>query len=90
MLRILQANLNRSKTANDLLYQLAQEKRADVLILSEQYRNKESPKWFPGTLGTAAIWITEPNKIPVESNRSRSGFVWIKSGGLTYFSCYLT
>lgn len=90
MTLILQANLNRSMTANNRIYQVAQEKNADLLLLSEPYKNKNSPLWFSDPHGTAAIRILKPDKIPVDSHGNCQGFVWIKSGKITYISCYLT
>ena len=90
MIKILQGNLHRSKTANDLLAQLVLEKDADLLIISEQYQDRNSPTWFADTLGTAAIWIPNPVKVPVENHGAGKGFVWVKSRGITYVSCYLT
>jgi hypothetical protein len=81
--------MHRSKTADYLLHQLAVEKGAELLILSEQYRNKESTCWCSDLLGTAAIWI--PNReVHVESHGAGRGFVWVKSHNVTYFSCYFT
>ncbi len=54
---ILQGNMNRSWTADHLLQQTAKEKGAELLILSEQYRNKEVTGWYSDLLATAAIWI---------------------------------
>lgn len=42
MIQILQANMHRSPTAHDLIRQMVQERRADLLLLSKQYRNKSS------------------------------------------------
>lgn len=50
MIRILQGNMNRSRTADHLLHQLVVEKGAELLILSEQYRNKESTYWYSDLL----------------------------------------
>lgn len=90
MIQTVQANLNRSRTADDLLYQLACEKDVDLLLISEQYRNREPPSWFSDHLGTAAIWVRNPAKLQVRSHGSRGGFVWIKCKEVSYFSCYLT
>lgn len=89
MTHILQGNMNRSKIADCLLQQLAIERGAELLILSEQYRNRDSLSWYPDLLGTAAIWI--PNGgVYVESHGAGRGFVWIKCKEVTYFSCYFT
>ena len=90
MIKVLEGNLHRSKTANDLLAQLVLEKDTDLLIISEQYQDRNSPIWFADTLGTAAIWIPNPAKVPVENHGAGKGFVWVKSRGITYVSCYFT
>lgn len=90
MIRILQANINRSLTANQLLYQMGKEKGVDVLLISEQYKNYDSPAWYRDELGTAAIWVREPSRVRVAAHGSGRGYVWVKSAGITYFSCYLT
>lgn len=89
MIRIIQGNMNRSKTADQLLHQLAIEKRAELLILSEQYNNKKSAHWYSDLLGTAAIWI--PNGgVYVKTHKAGRGFVLVKSAETTYISCYFT
>ncbi|XP_033229118.1 uncharacterized protein LOC117180736 [Belonocnema kinseyi] len=90
MAGFLQANMHSSEEANDLLYQIVCEKNIDLLIISEQYRDRDSPTWFSDNLGTAAIWIRNSRGIPVEDHGSGDGCVWIKSKGVTYVSCYLT
>lgn len=90
MIRVMQANLNRSKTANELLYQLVYEKKSDLLIISEQYQDRQLPIWYSDDLGTAAIWIPDPGKVPVKEHGRGRGFAWVKCGSVTYFSVYLT
>lgn len=90
MIRILQANINRSITANDLLHQLGYEKEIDVFFISEQYRDYQSPGWYRDELGTSAIWIRDPTKMLVTEHGSGRGYVWVRSKELTYYSCYFT
>ncbi|XP_073984792.1 uncharacterized protein [Rhodnius prolixus] len=82
--------MHRSKIADELLYQLVFEKKVDLLLLSEQYQDKESPGWFSDLLGRAAIWVPDLGKVPVHVHGAGSGYVWVKSGEVTYFSCYFT
>ncbi|XP_046679323.1 uncharacterized protein LOC124366766 [Homalodisca vitripennis] len=37
------------------------EKQIDLLILSEHYRDRVGPNWFPDYLGTTAIWVPNTN-----------------------------
>lgn len=90
MIHILQANMHRRKIADELLYQLVFEKKVDLLLLSEQYQDKESPGWFSDLLGRAAIWVPDLGKVPVHVHGAGSGYVWVISGEVTYFSCYFT
>ena len=89
-MKIMQANLHRSKIADNLLAQLTLELEVDLLLISEQYKNTNKPGWYSDKLGTAAIYTTENNKSPVRSYASYKGFVSVQVGNVTYFSCYFT
>lgn len=90
MISILQGNMHRSKTANDLLNHRVLEEEIDLLILSEQYHNRDTTTWIMDNLGTAAIWVRNTRKLPIENRGSENGYVWVKSKGVTYVSCYFT
>ncbi|XP_033229068.1 uncharacterized protein LOC117180687 [Belonocnema kinseyi] len=90
MARFLQANMHRSEEANDLLDQIVPEKKINLLIISEQYRNRDSPTWYSDNRGPAPIWVRNSIGIPVEDHSSRDGYGWIRIKGVTYVSCYLT
>lgn len=90
MTRILQANLNRSRVANDLLHQIAREKDADLLLISEQYVYGQTSPWYSDDLGTAAIWIPNPGRVVVREHGCGRGFVWVRCRGTTFVSVYLT
>ncbi|XP_054015964.1 uncharacterized protein LOC128896631 [Hylaeus anthracinus] len=66
------------------------EKRAAVVIANEQYRDRDCSTWFRDDLGTAAVWITDPRRVRIDSHGAAAGHVWITSGVLTYVSCYLS
>lgn len=90
-MRILQINLNRSRTANSLREQIAQEKEADLMIISEQYTyENQKTNWFTDPSDTAAIWVVNKSLFSIEAKGAGPGYVWIRSNGVTYFSCYLT
>ncbi|XP_076549052.1 uncharacterized protein LOC143306153 [Osmia lignaria lignaria] len=82
--------MNRSRTAHDLLTQLCLEKDADIVLISEQYRDRDGTGWHSDELGTAAIWIPDPRRFTVERRGTGRGFVWVGSGDVTYVSCYFT
>lgn len=88
-MKILQCNLNRSRVADDLLSQLVRERGADMLLISEQYREKPS-SWYSDELGTSAIWVPDPAKILVADKGRGRGFVWVKCENITFVSVYLT
>lgn len=89
-MKILQANLHRSRMADDLLSRFILELQADLMIISEQYRDRDVPGWFTDTLGTAAIWVVDPRKTPIDEHGSGRGFVWVRSAATYYVSCYFT
>lgn len=87
MINIVQANLKRSKTANDLLTQLTY---ADLLIPNEQYQTRASTTCFSDKPSTPAIWMTNIDKMPVENHGAGDGYVWVKSGNIAFVNCCLT
>lgn len=89
-MRILQGNIHRSRTADNLLAQLRLELKIDLLILSEQYKDRNGPGWYADNLGTAAIWVPEAGKVTFEDSGAGRGFVWTKIDKVTYVSCYFT
>jgi hypothetical protein len=84
------SNLNRSKVANALLHQLAQEKGIDIVLISEQYSSYDSTDWYSDLTATAAIWVVNPREVQVMRHGLGNGFVWIECNDNTFFSCYLT
>lgn len=90
MVRALQINLDGGDTADGLLQQAVREKNIDLVFIGEQYTNRPIPDWYKDTLGRAAIWVTDAQKIRVEEHGAGEGFVWIKSAGVTYISVYLS
>lgn len=89
-MKILQANMHRSKTADALLDQLLIEKNVDIVVISEQYGRPKNGTWIEDTSRTAAIWIPTRSTITIEDRGCGTGFVWLKTNELTIFSCYLT
>ena len=59
MAKVLQINLNHCAVAHDLLFQLIREEKADIVIISEQYRDLSEPSWATDGTSTAAIWVYE-------------------------------
>ncbi|KAJ8977407.1 hypothetical protein NQ317_003188 [Molorchus minor] len=82
-------NLHRSRAADALLDQLRVEYDAALILISEQYRNRDGPGWYSDLLGTAALWTTSP-AVVVGQWDAGEGFVWARCGRVTYVSCYFT
>ena len=55
MVNIFYGNLNRRRIGNDPMQQFAREKKVDLLLLSEQFQDRDSPSWHLDLLGTATI-----------------------------------
>ncbi|XP_033222625.1 uncharacterized protein LOC117176482 [Belonocnema kinseyi] len=87
---IIQGNLGRSSLAADLLTQIAAEHKADLLIISEQYCGMGGGSWFDDNTGTAAIWVKNSSMFPVAETSKGDGYVWVRSGFITYISVYLS
>ena len=90
MTGVLQGNLHRCEAAQLLLPQIATERNADILILSEQYRNLMIPTWLSSASGTAAIWVRDGNKTRILASDASDDYVWVRVGAVTYVSVYLT
>lgn len=82
--------MHRSRIADNLLVQLALEHRSDILLISEQYRDRHEAGWYSDLLGTAAIWIPRTSSVTITSHGTGTGHVWAVSGGITYVSVYFT
>lgn len=82
--------MHRSRVANDLLTQLMLEYETDILLISEQYRDREDAGWYGDELGTAAIWVPRTSRITITKHGRGRGYVWVESGTITYVSVYLT
>lgn len=87
MTRIIQVNLNRCKAAQHLLLQTATEKKADVMIISEQ--NKTLPHWYSDTDGKSAIAMHQAIT-PEEVGNPGQGYAWVRVQGIRIYSCYVS
>lgn len=86
MLKFIQINLNRCKAAQALLSQVAVEKLADLVFVSEPNRS-EGTHWYMDKSGDAGIINTKKIRIENEGVTER-GFRWIMSQGIRFYSCY--
>lgn len=89
-MRVLQANMHRSKVADALIDQIAIEKQIDVAIISEQYKRRKNGTYYDDENKTAAIWLPRGSRFVVTQSGAGNGHVYVKSKSYTVMSCYLT
>lgn len=85
-MRIIQVNLNHCQAAQDILEQTVREMNIDVAIISEQYKDLDSPSWISSTSGKAAIWAC--GKLAIHENHKDFDFVRAKVDGIHIFGYY--
>uniref|UniRef100_A0A2S2NQQ6 Reverse transcriptase domain-containing protein n=1 Tax=Schizaphis graminum TaxID=13262 RepID=A0A2S2NQQ6_SCHGA len=88
MIRFLQINLGVCRSAQDLMVHTARECNADVVLISEQYRNaSEDVGWYSDAAGRAAVYIT--SGISVDATGPLDiGFRWVLINGMRVYSVY--
>jgi hypothetical protein len=90
MIRVLQINLNGCQAAQDLMVQIAEERRADLVIISEQYRNA-SNRWYSGSDSRSAIYApTTHLRITGVGHDNGGGWTWVEIEKLRLYSCYFS
>ena len=67
--------------AQDLLLQLVREEEADIVIISEEYRDFDEPNLVRDTTGKAAIWICGNLHISNKMDPPLPGFTWVEVAG---------
>lgn len=90
MMKLLQANMHRSRIADALLEQVAAEREADVVIISEQYGRISRGAWYEDETGTAALWLPNERGLAITQHGAGCGYAYVKTGNFTLMSCYLT
>lgn len=88
-MKILQINLNHCEAAQELLTQTVYEKKIDVVIISEQYKNTISNTWVSDNSKKAAIWICGDKTIQDNPLTNKPFYTRAKVGGIHFYSCYL-
>jgi len=90
MIKFLQINIGVCKAAQELAMATANEIRADVLIISEQHRNRdEDCGWYSDVNSRAAIAILSDISIDKIGPPS-PGFRWLEIKGYRVYSCYIS
>lgn len=89
---IIQANLNRSRAAQDLLLQVVAERGIGAALLSEPHSLPPSyPTWAGSTDGLAALyWLPNYCHGVCRPVAKGTGFVGVRLGEETYFSIYFS
>ena len=89
-MKFLQLNLGRGRDAQDLLIQTAREKRADALLISEQYKWSENSAWYQDASRRAVILVCSPHLSIGDFLESNAGFVWVGVAVVRVYSCYFS
>ncbi|CAB0030847.1 unnamed protein product, partial [Trichogramma brassicae] len=88
-MRFLQLNLNHCETAQDLLRQTVRNRRIDVAIVCDQYRNLDPPyTWLADTNKQAAIWVLRGAIVQERPARARKYYTWACINDIYVFSVY--
>lgn len=86
MIRCIQINVGTARASHDLLYAMASQQNADILLVSEQYKRDSRTK-LEDTSQRAAI--INSSGLPVDMvGKSENGFVWTKIKNIRIYSCY--
>lgn len=87
-MKILQLNINHCQAAQELLKQNVRDFNIDIAMLSEPYRNIESPNWICDCTNTSSIWSV--NRLMLTDKIStQSGFTRATVSGIHLYSCYI-
>lgn len=86
--KILQVNLGRGREAQELMKRSANEKGADIVIISEQYARIENEMWYQDVSGKASVYVRNPLITINNIEENNEGFVVIHTKGVRIYSCY--
>jgi len=88
MIHVLQVNVGVCRAAQDLALATSTNKNIDILVISEQHRDKgEENGWYADAGGRSAIAVL--GKLHVDAIGPRlQGIRWIELNGFRLYSCY--
>ena len=89
-MKFLQLNLERGKGAQDLLMQTARERRANVLLISEQHKWSENSACYQDASRRAGIIVCSPDLNIGDFLETDAGFVSVEVAGVHVYSCYFS
>ena len=84
-MKFLQLNLGRGKEAQNLLMQTARERRADVLLISEQLKWSKNSFWYQDASRRAGILVCSPDLSIGDFLETAAGFVWVEVAGVRVY-----
>lgn len=88
MIRFLQINVGVCRPAQNLMVHTARECKADVVLISEQYRNaSEDVGWYSDAAGRAAVYVTGGIFVDAASPPD-AGFRWVLINSIRVYSMY--
>lgn len=91
MIYFLQINLNRSPLARNLMYAKAATDGIHVMLTSEPPRGPpDNGRRFTSPDGNCAIVLNRTADLVAEEHGSAPGHVWIRTGTMVVFSCYMS
>ncbi|XP_043469805.1 uncharacterized protein LOC122503366 [Leptopilina heterotoma] len=70
--------------------QTARQRKADILIFSEQCRKPEFSVWFQDASGRSGIQVCNPDIVIGDFLETDKGFVWVEVAGVRIYSCYFS
>ena len=78
------------KEAQNLLIQTARERRADVLLISEQHKWSENSAWYQDASRRAGILVCSPDMSIGDFLETHAEFVWVEVARVRVYSCYFS
>lgn len=91
MAKVLQANLNRSRPAQDLALQTMVEEEMGIALFSEQSMTPKHPHWVGSTDGLGAVhWRPRCCPNPCKQVAAGVGYAAAQLGTYVVFSCYFS
>ncbi|XP_053960464.1 uncharacterized protein LOC128864736 [Anastrepha ludens] len=88
-MRVFQANVHRSRTADALLEQIAIERELDAVIFSEQYGRIAKGTWFEDETRTVTLLVPSGSAVAVTQHGDGRCCTYIQNKRFTLLSCYL-
>ena len=70
--------------------QTARERRADVLLISDQYKWSENSAWYQDALRRSGFLVCSPDMSVGDFLESDAGFIWVEVAGARLYSCYFS